>query len=175
MISRFSSLVFLSFVLFVSLSFAHDHHEDHGDDDVVVLNNENFEGFLSAHPLSLVEFYAPWCGHCKKLAPLYAAAASELKGIVPLAKIDADSENNRPLAQRFGVRGFPTLLVFRNGLPSEYQGERTKEGLISYMLKQNSPALTNLQTLEEAIQFSSKDKVVVIGFFHSETSEGSLF
>jgi len=67
----------------------------------------------------------PRCGHCKHLAPEYAKAATvpvelsqltvhkALKDIVPLAKVDADAEVNKPLAQRFGIRGFPTLKFFR--------------------------------------------------------------
>jgi protein disulfide-isomerase-like protein len=82
--------------------------------DVIVLTNENFDAEIAKHPLILVEFYAPWCGHCKHLAPEYETAATRLKeDNIPIAKVDADAEDNRPLSERFGIRGFPTLKLFR--------------------------------------------------------------
>jgi len=58
--------------LFLSLSLSHDIPDEEG---VLVLTDENFAHALEQHPTMLVEFYAPWCGHCKTLAPEYAKAA----------------------------------------------------------------------------------------------------
>jgi len=150
-------------LVLLSFSFAQD-------DDVLVLTADNFDETISQHKLILVEFYAPWCGHCKKLAPEYAQAATELKGIVPLAKVDADAELNRPLAQRFAIRGFPTLKVFRNGEPFDYQGERSAQALISSMKRQAAPAITKLDTAEDATAFSTQEKIAIIGFFDNTAS-----
>ena len=97
--------------------------------DVVVLTDGNFSQFLEDHRNVLVEFYAPWCGHCQALAPEFAAAATELKAAgenAVLAKVDATEEND--LAQKYDVQGYPTVLFFVDGDEDykSYPGQRTK-------------------------------------------------
>lgn len=80
--------------------------------DVIVLDDASFDGELARYKHLLVEFYAPWCGHCKQLAPHWARAATQLKSEVPdvgVAKVDA--EKNTGLQERFGIQGFPTIKV----------------------------------------------------------------
>merc|ERR1711990_173742 len=101
-------------------------HDFPTEEDVLVLNDKNFDDAIKQFDKLLVEFYAPWCGHCKKLAPEYAAAAGILKDKnMHIAKVDA-TENNS-LAERFEVRGFPTLYWFVDGQKSEYGGGRTTD------------------------------------------------
>lgn len=95
------------------------------DKDVVVLKDKNFTDVVKNNRYVMVEFYAPWCGHCQALAPEYAAAATELKGEnVILAKVDATEENE--LAQEYDIQGFPTLYFFVDGVHKPYNGHRTK-------------------------------------------------
>ena len=84
------------------------------------MTDSNFDDALATYSPLLVEFYAPWCGHCKTLAPEYAKAAKALKPEgIRIAKVDATVE--RGLTEKFKVQGFPTLKYFRTvkGAPEE--------------------------------------------------------
>lgn len=103
-----------------------EHKEPEVDEkDVVVLKERNFTDIVENNRFVMVEFYAPWCGHCQALTPEYAAAATELKSEnVVLAKVDATEENE--LAHEYDVQGFPTIYFFIDGVHKPYTGQRTK-------------------------------------------------
>jgi thioredoxin 2 len=78
------------------------------------LTAAGFERHVAANDLPLVvDFWAPWCAPCRMMAPAYEDAAAQLAPAVRLAKLDTESEPD--IAARFGIRGIPTLIVFRNG------------------------------------------------------------
>ncbi|XP_048883078.1 protein disulfide isomerase family A, member 7 isoform X2 [Brienomyrus brachyistius] len=109
------------------------------------------------------------CGHCQKLAPEYETAATRLKGIVPLAKVDCTT--NSETCSRFGVNGYPTLKIFRSGHEaSAYDGPRSAEGIVSYMKKQAGPSSVPLHSEEELNSFINHFDASVVGFFSGSDS-----
>ncbi|KAI8032280.1 Protein disulfide isomerase-like 1-3 [Camellia lanceoleosa] len=133
--------------------------------DVVVLKDSNFSDFIAKNRYVMVEFYAPWCGHCQALAPEYAAAATELKGEVVLAKVDATEESE--LAQKYEIQGFPTVYFFIDGVHKDYSGQRTKDAIVSWVKKKTGPGIYNLSTVEEAEHILTAEPKVVLGFLDS--------
>ncbi|GAB1599379.1 protein disulfide-isomerase A4-like [Argonauta hians] len=137
-------------------------------DAVVTLIDSNFTEFVKEHDLSLVEFYAPWCGHCKRLAPEYEKAAKKLKAnqpSIPLAKIDATIAT--ATAGKYEVTGYPTLKIFREGKAFEYKGPREDYGIVNYMISQQGDA-SKLKTSKKDLQkYMREDDITIVGFFNS--------
>ncbi|KAL2490406.1 Protein disulfide-isomerase like 2-1 [Abeliophyllum distichum] len=113
-------------------------------DDVVVLTEDNFEKEVGQDRGALVEFYAPWCGHCKKLAPEYEKLAASFKKAksVLIAKVDCDEQKS--LCSKYGVSGYPTIQWFPKGSlePKKYESARTAEALTEFI---NNEGGTNVK------------------------------
>ncbi|PKI62618.1 hypothetical protein CRG98_017040, partial [Punica granatum] len=135
------------------------------DKDVVVLKEGNFSDFVERNRFVMVEFYAPWCGHCQALAPEYAAAATELKGEeVALAKVDATEEEE--LSQKYEVQGFPTVYFFVDGVHKPYTGQRTKDAIVTWIRKKTGPGVYNITTLDDAERILTSESKVVLGYLN---------
>uniref|UniRef100_A0A672YRF3 protein disulfide-isomerase n=1 Tax=Sphaeramia orbicularis TaxID=375764 RepID=A0A672YRF3_9TELE len=164
----------LKFLLVCTLAVA-SRAEITEEEDVLVLKKSNFDEALKAHPNLLVEFYAPWCGHCKALAPEYAKAAGMLKSEgseIRLGKVDATEETE--LAQEYGVRGYPTIKFFKGGekgSPKEYSAyEKAAEAIddIPFAMTSDDAVYSKFEV--------SKDSVVLFKKFDEgrNTFDGEL-
>lgn len=95
------------------------------------LDDNNFENEI-ASGVTLVDFYADWCGPCRMIAPILDELAQELQGKVKIAKLNIDESQN--VTARFGVTSIPTLIVFENGKEKDrVVGVRDKRALKSLL------------------------------------------
>jgi len=135
-----------------------------GTTDVLSLDSSNFDQHVGGGAAAFVEFYAPWCGHCKHLTPEYEKLATSAKGQnVKIVAVDADK--HRELGSRFGVSGFPTLKYFpaHSTEGEAYNGGRTAKDIATFI---NGKAGTNIRIKEAAtavtvLTDSSFDSVVL--------------
>lgn len=132
--------------------------------DVLVATSDNFEDIISKDDLTLVKFFAPWCGHCKKMANDFEEAATELKGKAQLVDLDATQEKD--LATKYGIRGFPTLKLFSKGeVISDYKGGRTKDAFVKYIERALLPSVEECADADAVSKFvkDNEGKSIVFG------------
>ncbi|KAI9811332.1 MAG: hypothetical protein M1827_005492 [Pycnora praestabilis] len=108
---------------------------------VLQLDAKSYEDLIArSNFTSIIEFYAPWCGHCQNLKPAYEKAAKSLNGLAKVAAIDCDDESNKSFCGSMGVQGFPTLKIIKPskkaGRPivEDYQGPRSAKGIVDAVI-----------------------------------------
>ncbi|KAI1772122.1 thioredoxin-domain-containing protein [Hypoxylon cercidicola] len=103
---------------------------------VIQVDAKNYDRIINkSNHTSVVEFYAPWCGHCQNLKPAYEKAAKNLDGLAKVAAVNCDDDENKQLCGMMGVKGFPTLKTVRPGkkgkpVVEDYNGPRTAKGIV---------------------------------------------
>ncbi|KAF9291793.1 protein disulfide isomerase (PDI) protein [Mortierella alpina] len=159
-------------------------------DNVVDLNARNFHSeVMDSDHVVMVEFYAPWCGHCKNLVPQYKAAAENLRGIAKLGAVDCDNDANKPLCSQHGIQGFPTIKVFppsksgKKGVkyPQDYQGERSAAAIAKHVVKMlpNDIQLVSSNPSSEKIinidEFVTNDSIPRALLFTEKTESSAMY
>jgi len=167
------SRTLVGFILLISIGISYE-----AESDVLVLSDADFESKLAAQENTLVMFYAPWCGHCKRLKPEFDKAGELLRDDDPpiaLAKVDC-TEAGKETCNKFSVSGYPTLKIFKNGeVTSDYNGPREAAGIVKYMRSQVGPASKDIKTVQEFNTFVSKDDTAVVAFLAADSKLEKTF
>jgi len=139
-------------------------------ENVLHLTVENFDSAVQEHAFLVVEFFAPWCSHCKTLAPEWEKAATTLKGDATAASYGivlaaVEATEHKSLAEKYSIQGFPTIKIFEGHNaedPSTYEGPRQAAGIVEFLLKRAAPASTELTAEQEAVALMQAGGVILV-------------
>ncbi|QIW96431.1 hypothetical protein AMS68_001949 [Peltaster fructicola] len=113
------------------------------DSPVLNVDSKSYNTLIAqSNHTSIVEFYAPWCGHCQNLKGAYERAAKQLTGLAKVAAINCDDEENKSFCGSMGVKGFPTLKIVRRNpkkptarpFVEDYQGPREAKDIVTAVI-----------------------------------------
>ncbi|CAO2827357.1 unnamed protein product [Amaranthus hypochondriacus] len=146
--------------------------EQKGKTCVITLDHSNFAHIVSKHDFILVQFYAPWCGFCKRLAPEYEKAAVTLSKhdpSIPLAKVDLTTDENKEyFKSMFEVRGFPTLKILRNGgklIHHITDTPQSADEIVKLVEKFLGPASVEIKSYADSSKYIDEKQTFVAGVF----------
>jgi len=138
--------------------------------EVHVLKDDTFDSFLGDNEHVLVKFYAPWCGHCKSLAPEFDSAASALHesgSSLKLAKIDCTVE--KTVCGKYSISGYPTVKLFSGASFSmDYDGQRTSASIVTWMKSKTGPAFIDISEQKELDEFVKSSHYALAAFDDSQ-------
>ncbi|KAF8985885.1 hypothetical protein BGZ46_000988 [Entomortierella lignicola] len=137
---------------------------------VIALDVSNYETSLQNNQPWLVEYYAPWCGHCKALAPIYEQVAKSLAGKVNVAKVDCPA--NEVICRSQKVRGYPTIKLHQLGQATDFQKTRSLESLVEFALGATKPSVKPINA-EDLEDIKKQGSVAFIYIYDSNTDKES--
>jgi len=131
------------------------HAEEKQEDYVKLLTDATIDEAIKKNDIIMIKFFLPECPHCIALKPEYIKASKMIKDQEkPYVLAEINSIQNTVASEKYEIQGYPTLLLFVNGSPTEYEGERNAEDIVAYMEKMVGPAsgelnLEKLKTVKE--------------------------
>ncbi|KAJ8085806.1 hypothetical protein PM082_004624 [Marasmius tenuissimus] len=137
--------------------------------EVLILDPINFERAIANGPI-WIKFYAPWCGHCKKLAPAWKQLAKELQNKLTIAEVDCQA--HEALCTSQGVPGFPSLMIYAGDSKTEYSGGRKLEQLKSFAEKATKETTKAVSAAD--LQNYVKEKHVIYVLLHPSSASGII-
>lgn len=146
-----------SLLILLSIATLYKFEAPKSEESVFVLEDSNASQFISENNIVFVKFYAPWCGHCKQMAPAYSDLGKKynLEGSnVKIAKLDATI--HKEFAGQHRIQGFPTMKLFIGGNPVDYQGERTLDAMVAFIEKKSNFSVSYLETPADVEAFAAK-------------------
>ncbi|GAA5941652.1 uncharacterized protein JCM15063_002631 [Sporobolomyces koalae] len=124
---------------------------------------------------SFVKFFAPWCGHCQKLAPHWKSLATSLESKVHVYEMDCDVPENKGVCRKARVQAYPTLMFYNRGAAVEYHGKREKTAMHDWALK--TIASTTIKPIHSPFQLENavkEDAVIVLLLFREGSDQEDL-
>ncbi|KAG9096733.1 hypothetical protein FS749_007856 [Ceratobasidium sp. UAMH 11750] len=140
------------------------------DGTVLVVSPDNFEKTLAEGP-TFIKFYAPWCGHCKKLAPIWVELAAKAKGRATIAEVDCDRYGG--LCKSQGIDGYPMLFFYHAGQKLDFRGPRKLEPLEQFVKRAVSPGVQQINA-NEVDEVLKKESVFFLALYTYSTPQDYL-
>jgi len=131
---------------------------------IVHLTTSDFEQ-KTAEDMWFIMFHAPWCGHCKQLAPTWNSVAYHLKGEVNVGKVDCTA--NGKICQQMNVQGYPTLKIVQGKESTEYRGSRQIDEILNFALSYSSSSITAIEK-EHIEKIVSNNENVFVYYYDKE-------
>lgn len=140
--------------------------------EVKVLTDANFDAEIKSSTPTLVKFYAPWCGHCKNLAPEFVKASEMVGEKAILAEVDCTVE--KKVAEKYNIQGYPTLIIFQDGKElQKYEGERNAASIATFMKVLGGPAVHTITSAKELTDLIADGLPTAVLKVSSADSEGA--